>query len=88
MNECTKELNNIKQIMKTQKGVAYQNSQKKALIVLKRRKMYETQLNAALNQQFNVDQVQFTSETIQQTIDTVLSLFFVSHIEKTRRLLH
>lgn len=59
--------------MKKQTGVAYKNSQRKALTILKRRKMYELQLNTLLSQQFNVDQVQFSSETIQNTIDTVIS---------------
>ena len=58
--------------MKTQKGLAYQNSQKKALMILKRRKIYESQLNSLMNQQFNIDQVQFTSESIQNTVDTVI----------------
>ena len=71
MAECTKQLNDVKAQMKTQKGLAYQNCQKKALIILKRRKMYENQLNALMNQQFNVDQVQFTTETIQNTVETV-----------------
>lgn len=65
--------------MKTQTGVAYKNSQQKALSFLKRRKMYETQLNSLLSQQFNVDQVAFTSEAIQTTIDTV---FYYTYIIK------
>jgi len=71
MNECTKQLNDVKHQMKTQKGVSYKNSQAKALTILKRRKMYEAQLANAQNQQFNVDQVQFNSENIQNVIDTV-----------------
>ena len=77
MNECTKQLNEVKLQMRKQTGVAYKGSQRKALTILKRRKMYENQLNNLMNQQFNVDQVQFTSETIQTTIDTVL--FHVTH---------
>ncbi len=75
VNECTKQINDLKMAMKKQTGVAYKNSQQKALVILKRRKMYENQLNTLLSQQFNVDQVQFTSETIQTTIDTVRSSF-------------
>ncbi len=74
VNECTKQLNEIKAAMKKQTGIAYKNSQQKAFMVLKRRKMYETQLNGMMNQQFNVDQVQFTSETIQTTIDTAAGM--------------
>ena len=64
----------MKQLMKTQKGIAYENSKKKAMLILKRRKVYENQLGMTMNQQFNVDQVQFTSESIQNTIDTVANL--------------
>ena len=45
--------------------------QQKALGVLRRRKMYDVQLNNIMNQQCNVDQVQFASESIQDTISTV-----------------
>ncbi len=74
VNECNKQLNEIKQAMKKQTGISYKNSQQKAFMILKRRKMYENQLTGLMNQQFNVDQVQFTSETIQTTIDTVAFL--------------
>lgn len=74
VDDCTKQLNEVKNAMKTQKGVAYKNSQKKALMILKRRKMYEAQLNSVQNQQFNIDQVQFTSETIQTTIDAAAGM--------------
>ena len=36
--------------------------------------MYDQQLGNVMNQQFNIDQVQFTSETIQSTIDTYATL--------------
>ena len=36
--------------------------------------MYDAQLSNVMNQQFNIDQVQFTSETIASTIDTVAAL--------------
>jgi charged multivesicular body protein 5 len=71
VDDCNKELLNIKNQMKTAKGMAYKSLQQKALAVLRRRKMYDMQLGNLLNQQFNIDQVQFTSETIQSTIETV-----------------
>lgn len=37
-------------------------------MILKRKKMYEQQLNTLTNQQFNVDQMQFNSESIQSNI--------------------
>ena len=60
--------------MKTAKGMAYKSLQNKALQVLRRRKMYDAQLNNVMNQQFNIDQVAFTSETIASTIDTMAAL--------------
>ena len=40
----------------------------KACQILKRKKMYEQQLNTITNQQFNVDQMAFNSESIQSNI--------------------
>ena len=36
--------------------------------------MYDQQLGNVMNQQFNIDQVQFTSESIASTIETVAAL--------------
>ena len=36
--------------------------------------MYDAQMTNLMNQQFNIDQVQFTSETIASTIDTYAAL--------------
>ena len=82
VNECNKQLNEVKNAMKTQKGVAYKNSQKKALMILKRRKMYEVQLNSVQTQQFNIDQVQFTSETIQSTLDAAAGMKQAALVQK------
>eukprot|EP00347_Sterkiella_histriomuscorum_P002692 403367174 len=60
--------------MKTAKGMSYKSLQQKALAVLRRRKMYDVQLGNLMNQQFNIDQVQFTSETITNTIETFAAL--------------
>ena len=74
VDECNKELAAIKNQMKTAKGMAYKSLQHKALQVLRRRKMYDAQLGNVMNQQFNIDQVQFTSETIASTLDTYAAL--------------
>ena len=39
--------------------------------VLKKRKQYDNQLKNYMNQQFTLDQVAFTSESIQNTIEMV-----------------
>ena len=68
--------------MKTAKGMSYKSLQQKALAVLRRRKMYDVQLGNVMNQQFNVDQVQFTSETITNTLETV-SIKRIDKIQKS-----
>ena len=70
MDECNKELATLKNQMKTAKGTTYKSLQQKALAILRRRKMYDAQLSQVMNQQFNVDQVQFVSESIENTIQT------------------
>ena len=57
MDECNKQLADIKNQMKTAKGASYKSLQQKALGILRRRKMYDAQLGNIMNQQFNVDQV-------------------------------
>lgn len=51
--------------------MAYKKSRMKAFSLLKRKKAYESQLNALVNQIYNMDQLQFNSETIQATLETV-----------------
>ena len=74
VDECNKQLVDIKNQMKIAKGMAYKSLQNKALQVLRRRKMYDAQLNNVMSQQFNIDQVAFTTETITSTIDTMNAL--------------
>ena len=56
------------------KGTRLSSLKQKALQILRRRKMYDTQLGQIMNQQFNVDQVAFAQESIQDTINTVQAL--------------
>jgi hypothetical protein len=46
------------------KGQRLATLKQKALQILRRRKMYDSQLGQVMNQQFNVDQVAFTQESI------------------------
>ena len=71
IDECNVELAKIKNQMKTAKGTTYKNLQQKALQILRRKKMYDSQLGNIMNQQFNIEQVNFASQTIQDTIGTV-----------------
>ena len=65
----------VKKEMLTAKGMRKKTLQQKALHILKRRKMYDNQLNHLQNQAFNVDQVQFASESIADTLNTVSYYF-------------
>ena len=56
------------------KGTRLNTLKQKALQILRRRKMYDNQLGQVMNQQFNVDQVAFTAESIQDTMNTVQAL--------------
>jgi len=60
--------------MKTAKGTSYKSLQHKALGILRRRKMYDAQYANMCNQQFNIDQVKFTSENVSSTIETMAAL--------------
>ncbi len=42
--------------------------------ILKKRKMYDNQCNMVMNQQFNVDQMAFNNENIQDTISTMAAM--------------
>jgi len=53
------------------KGSKMTQLKQKAMMVLKRRKMYDNQMNTIMQQQFNVDSVAFAQESIQDTISTV-----------------
>ena len=61
----------VKKEMLTAKGMRKKTLQQKALMLLKRRKMYDQQLGHVQSQQFNIDQVAFTAESIQDTLNTV-----------------
>ena len=55
VDECNKELAQLKNQMKSAKGMSYKSLQQKALQVLRRRKMYDQQLGNVMSQQFNID---------------------------------
>jgi len=55
----------IKGEMKTAKGTRLTQAKQRALMVIKKRKMYEGQYNQMCNQQFNIDSMAFGMESIQ-----------------------
>ena len=68
INKCNQELRPVLDQLKKASKHSKKGIQGRALNIIKRRKMYEKQLGVLQNQQFNVDQVAFTSESIQSNI--------------------
>jgi len=70
-----KELARYTAQMKTMKpGPAKQAVQKRAIAILKQKKMYEGQREQTRNQQFNIDQVSFAQESLTETANTVSAM--------------
>lgn len=68
------ELRVYKDKMKTCKGSAKQLYQKRAMDVLKRKRMYEKQREQVMGQQFNIDQASFGIESAKDTVTTVAAM--------------
>jgi len=62
------------QMKKMKPGPAKQSVQKRALAILKQKKMYESQKEKTMAQQFNVDQIMFAQETLKETAGTVSAM--------------
>eukprot|EP00461_Guttulinopsis_vulgaris_P000024 UN00024 len=71
-----RELVNMKQQMQRMKpGTPGHNQLKnRALTLIKQKKMYEKQRDSMFNQQFNIDQQQFTQESLKDTATTVAAM--------------
>ncbi len=65
------ELRVHKEKLKTAKGPAKTTLSKRAMDVLKRKKMYETQRDQLVGQQFNIDQAGFAIESARDTVTTI-----------------
>ena len=61
-------------IKKTKSPAAKQQLQKRAMEVLKRKRMYENQRDQATAQQFNIDQTNFSLESAKATVTTVAAM--------------
>merc|ERR1719240_1433094 len=55
-------------------GPAKQAVQKRAMAILKQKKMYESQKDKTNQQQFNMEQIQFAQEGLKETADTVKAM--------------
>jgi len=62
------------QMKKMKPGPAKQAVQKRALTILKQKKMYESQKEKTMAQQFNVEQIMFAQEGLKETASTVTAM--------------
>jgi charged multivesicular body protein 5 len=61
-------------IKKAKSPAAKKSLQKRAMEVLKRKKMYENQRDCTAGQQFNIDQASFGIESAKANVDTVAAM--------------
>jgi len=69
-----KDLNGYKKKLKTANPSAKRTLQKRAMDVLKRKRMYEQQRDTLLGQQFNMDQQSFGIESAKATVESVAAM--------------
>merc|ERR1719512_497029 len=70
-----KELRGYKEKLRTTKNPGTKkNIQKRAIEVLKRKRMYEQQRDQIMGQQFNIDQAAFGIESAKATVDSVAAM--------------
>ena len=65
------ELLRYKEQLKRTKGPAQNAVKQRAMRILKQKKMYENQRESLMNQQFNVEQVNFTTQQMKDSVNTV-----------------
>ena len=75
IGKLDKELQRYTEQMKKMKpGPAKQAVQKRALNILKQKKLYEGQKEQTMNQQFNVDQIAFAQDSLKDTANHVSAM--------------
>mmetsp|Transcript_4534 Transcript_4534/g.8966 ORF Transcript_4534/g.8966 Transcript_4534/m.8966 type:complete len:199 (+) Transcript_4534:579-1175(+) len=62
------------QMKKMKPGPAKQSVQKRAVAILKQKKMYESQKERTMAQQFNVEQIMFAQDGLKETASTVAAM--------------
>lgn len=62
------------QMKRTRPGPALESLKRRALAVLKQKRMYEAQMGTLMQQQLNVEQTRFTVESMQGTVSTVQAM--------------
>lgn len=72
IRKCDEQLMKFReQLKKTRPGPAQESLKRRAMTVLRQKKMFEGQRETLYNQQFNMEQTRFTVESIQDTVQTV-----------------
>ena len=66
-----KEMKELYDKSKTAKGSSKQMYRQRCVQLLKKRKQYENQLRNYLSQQYTLDQVAFTKDTVQNNLEMV-----------------
>jgi charged multivesicular body protein 5 len=75
ISQLDKELKSYREKLKSTTNAAAKASlQKRAMDVLKRKKMYESQRDQLAGQQFNIDQAAFGIESAKSTVSTVAAM--------------
>jgi len=75
ISSLDKELRGYREKIKTARSAgAKKTLQSRAMDVLKRKRMYETQRDQLMGQQFNIDQAAFATENMAATVDSVAAM--------------
>ena len=71
VNDLDKQIAVLYKKTKNSRGASQRMNKQRLLLLMKKKKMYTNQLNNLMNQQFTIDQLAFTKENIQNTIEMV-----------------
>jgi len=82
ISECDKDLAELRQSIKGSRGSSSVMNKQRAVQVLKRRKMYASQLDSLQGQQFNVEQLNFNQQSIQDTINAAGAMKAAHQVQK------
>jgi charged multivesicular body protein 5 len=75
IRKCDEQLCKFReQLKKTRPGPAQEALKRRAMTVLRQKKMFEGQRETLYNQQFNMEQTRFAVESVQDTVQTVQAL--------------
>lgn len=87
IQECEKDLISFRTQIKNSRGNSQHMVKQRAMQVMKRRKMYSAQLDNLLSQQFNLEQVNFNQQGIQDTL-VAMNAMKQAHTAQVAQLKH